>query len=401
VSTLSLYVLATRDIEFLNQPVNTNFGQHTVESATWFIFSHLINVTGVGKHNLNKILFCDHNDGLYSFLSLNNAQKEEAIRTGESVMNAAMATYAYKKYSEMLGYVGKTWKQDCVESLQREQVAAVGNTWNGKWYNRAWLGNNYGWLGDTKDDTLWLEPNAWAILGGVSINQNHTDSLVKEINTRNRDVSPIGALFSSKTHLTKYHYTSFWYCGTLPLQQAFGQTGYNDLAYDEWKKSSLAYHSNIYPDYWFGTWSGCDSINSVLGPNPGSVGTPTYPVLNAWSHTTPLATIPYLVGLEFVHNGVSIKPKLSLTKYTISSYLFGIQKHNTGEYSGWYTINSNDVEELVFNFEFDKEEALKINSVFVNNKKVQLVRPSDNTITFNAKFSNKTIKWMLSTGENR
>ena len=42
-----------------------------------------------------------------------------------------------------------------------------------------------------------------------------------------------------------------------------------ELAWDEWKKNTLALHAEAYPDVWYGIWSGPDTYNSVLSKYPG------------------------------------------------------------------------------------------------------------------------------------
>ena len=106
------------------------------------------------------------------------------------------------------------------------------------------------------------------------------------------------------------------------------------MAWDEWKKNSLARHAELYPEMWFGIWSGPDAYNSVLSKNPGWTP-PDFPVLNMHPHAWPLYSAAKLLGLEFHGNGVSFRPDLPLPAYEFSSPLLGFEKSKDG-FSGWY-----------------------------------------------------------------
>ncbi|MGO9336454.1 MAG: hypothetical protein ACLPY1_02995, partial [Terracidiphilus sp.] len=42
---------------------------------------------------------------------------------------------------------------------------AVRAQWTGSYFRRAWWGPTLGWVGE---DSLWLSPQSWAIVGGVT-----------------------------------------------------------------------------------------------------------------------------------------------------------------------------------------------------------------------------------------
>jgi hypothetical protein len=90
---------------------------------------------------------------------------------GESVMNSAMAIEVLAQYEEMLRAVDSPSSQIAAVTQVRDDLltALTQSAWNSTagWFRRAWLGegSGLGWLGD---DGLWLEPNAWALLGAVT-----------------------------------------------------------------------------------------------------------------------------------------------------------------------------------------------------------------------------------------
>ena len=98
---------------------------------------------------------------------------------------------------------------------------------------------------------------------------------------------------------------------------------------DEWRKNSLFTHRSVYPQYYEGQWSGPDVYSSINGPVPGEspVG---YRLHNAWSHTTPIITLPDLVGLDLTDSSMTLRPFLELDSFNISSYRFSLAKATEG-----------------------------------------------------------------------
>jgi hypothetical protein len=117
------------------------------------------------------------------------------------------------------------------------------------------------------------------------------------------------------------------------------------LAWDEWKKNTLAYHAEAYPNVWYGIWSGPDTYNSELSKYPGQtvfkeptnepekpksekkglegieVSWTDFPVMNMHPHAWPLYNIPSLLGITFTSKGVHFAPVLPLKEYQFTSPL--------------------------------------------------------------------------------
>ena len=190
--TVSEYVLATRDVDFLNEKIpgrlSATAGRtDTVRNLLERCYRHQVNDVGVGRHGTMRMRVDDWNDGLiYTW-----AQKDfkECVETSESVLNSAMAAWVYDEYARLLDYAGPN------SALAKEVRASADHhrdatraQWNGKWFKRAWLGLKLGWLGDT---TLWIEPQPWAILAGATTD-TQTRELVRTMNDLLRR-GPLGA----------------------------------------------------------------------------------------------------------------------------------------------------------------------------------------------------------------
>jgi Glycosyl hydrolase 36 superfamily, catalytic domain len=347
----SEYVLATRDLAFLDAKVVPIYGVRaegeTVRNLLTRCYRHLVDDVKTGQHGLMRMLRDDWNDGLENAW-VPQASQQECLEKSESVLNSAMAAYVFDYYASMLTYTGVDahFASD-VRQKAEEHRDAVQKQWTGKWFRRAWLGPTLGWLGEKG---LWIEPQPWAIIAGAA-SEEQTVSLVKAIDQELRRPSPIGAMQISDSPDRINH--GVWQTepgtsiagGVWPsLNQTliWALTRVNGaMAWDEWKKNSFARHAEVYPQIWYGTWSGPDVLNSALSKRPGETtggkpfGWMDFPVLNMHTHACPLYSAAKLLGLEFTENGVVLAPKMPLESFRFDSPLLGLVKTARG-YEGWY-----------------------------------------------------------------
>jgi len=335
------YVLATRDTAFLNERIAATpnkvagVSDPTVLELLDRCCKFLVVTQGSGKHGLMRISNGDWNDSIV-VNRLSAKHVADATRNGESVLNAAMAGYVLDYYAQMLDTVGHGERSKEARLAAEAQRVAVRAQWTGKWFKRAWMGEAIGWNGEKQ---LWLEPQPWAILGGAATAEQRK-TLVAAIDELARKPSPIGALLQSPADLTMkdepgtgtnggifaaINGTLIWALATMD----------GEMAWDEWKKNTLARHADVYPDIWFGIWSGPDAYNSVLSKDPGGTA-PDFPVLNMHSHAWPIYSLIKLLGVEFHPTGIRLRPTLPLPEYEFASPLIGFKKSPAG-YSGWYS----------------------------------------------------------------
>ncbi len=355
----SEYVLATRDKNFLDEKIpgyprhETSPNDPTVRELLGRSFDHLVNGIGVGQHGLMRLSNGDWNDDIVVG-HVPQALAAEVRQDGESVLNAAMACYVLNYYARLLTYVGDVKAASAANVKAEAQRQAVRAHWSTRWFRRAWLGQHLGWIGE---DHLWLEPQPWAIIGGAAT-QEQRKTLVTTLDEQVRKLSPIGAMLESQGDpamaspagvLTN---GGVWPSinGTLIWALALEDGA---LAWDEWKKNSLALHAEAYPEIWYGIWSGPDYYNSVLSRYPGQTmfaeapspdhktqadlgfNWTDFPVMNMHPHAWPLYSSAKLLGLEFHETGLRFSPNLPLPEYEFTSPLLGFKKSKSG-YSGWY-----------------------------------------------------------------
>ena len=363
--TASEYVLATRDKSFLDTKIpsyprqQVNPTDPTVRDLLQRSYIHLTQDIGVGEHGLMRLSNGDWNDEVVVFRSATareaSVSQGEVRQQAESVLNAAMASYVLDFYARMLSSVGENKGAEQARAKAEAQRVAVRACWQGRWFRRAWLGPQLGWLGD---DHLWLEPQPWSIIGGAAT-ADQRQALVTSLDELVRKPSPIGAMVQSKGDPTMSSQVGtmtnggIWPSinGTLIWALALVDGA---QAWEEWKKNCLALHAETYPDVWYGIWSGPDTYNSVLSKHPGqtmfeeqSPSDPSlpagsglnwtdYPVMNMHPHAWPLYSAAKLLGLAFQENGVSFQPTLPMAEYEFASPLLGFKKSKDG-YSGWYS----------------------------------------------------------------
>lgn len=343
----SEYILATRDTGFLREQIPariTGSGSETVANLLARCFRHQVNDVGTGQHGICRMLADDWNDGLLGTWAGSDFSEAEA--QGESVLNSAMSAWVFDYYARMLRFAGLSpdLQQQLRESADKHRNA-VRAQWTSRWFRRCWLGDKLGWLGE---NTLWIEPQPWAILASATT-PDQSRTLIAAMNDLLRG-GPIGAaqmsqqgpdiskpgLFDQGTVVRG----GIWPSLNQTLVWALTATD-PAMAWDEWKKNSFAAHAEAYPHIWYGIWSGSDSWNAPFSKTPGATGSPgfrgtDFPVLNLHSHACFLYSATKLLGINFDEHGLELHPALPAGPYRFESPLIGISSSREGRYEGWY-----------------------------------------------------------------
>jgi hypothetical protein len=381
---VSEYVLATRDVGFMDSDVVTVYGEsagrESVRNLLARCYKRLTDTVKTGEHGLMRMLQDDWNDALVNAWTT-QAESKEVVETGESVLNSAMAAYVFDYYARLLKYAGvEEGVTSAIRQKAEEHRRAVQAQWTGQWFRRAWLGPAVGWLGEK---CMWIEPQPWAVIGR-STNAEQTRTLIGNLDRELRQVSPIGAIQLSagpdqvqrgawKAEAGTQVAGGVWPSLNQTLIWALaGADG--AMAWDEWKKNSFARHAEVYPEIWYGTWSGPDVLNSTLSKHPGGTtggklfGWTDFPVLNMHTHACPLYALSKLIGLEFSESGLQLAPKLPLAAFRFESPLLGLIKSAEG-YEGWYNPGSQTTYSI--RLKISAEEAKRFSRVEVNGKKIR------------------------------
>ena len=410
------YVLATKDFAFLNEEVPKRPHEGAVaptESVRNLLagcYRYLIDAVATGPHGIMRMLMDDWLDALvYQAVPLKF--REEYLRVGESVLNSAMASYVLDRYATLLESASP--ESELAGEARRkaeEHRLAVRTQWTGEWFRRAWLGPELGWLGE---DSLWIEPQPWAIIGGAATEEQRR-ILLQSIDKLLLRPSPIGAMRWSpgsrsdkaKTPPGASGHVNASLNGTLIWALSLVD---RNMAWNAWKKNLLAEHAEAYPDVWYGTWSGPDSYSGIIDKYPGrqepssavlKSGKEDYsgvdfPVMNPHQHAWPLFTASKILGLEFTPKGANIRALLPLKTYRFASPLFGFEKHSRG-YTGWYEP-SGAAGHWTISIQLGQEESRKYARIAVNGAEKSLRSDRDGNIEIQGDAGpGKPLRWSIS-----
>lgn len=410
------YVLATKDFAFLNEGIaNRPLQEPTASSPTVRnllarCYRYLIDAVATGPHGIMRMLMDDWLDALvYQAVPLK--LREEYIRVGESVLNSAMASYVFDRYASLLESVdpGTELAGDARQKAE-EHRRAVRAQWTGEWFRRAWLGPELGWLGE---DSLWIEPQPWTILGGAATEEQRR-TLVRSIDELLLRPSPIGAMrWSPRAGGEKSRrppgasgHVNASLNGTLIWALSLVD---RSMAWEAWKKNSLAAHAEAYPEVWYGAWSGPDSYDGAIDKYPGrqdpsaavlKTGKEDYsgvdfPVMNPHQHAWPLFTASKVLGLEFTPKGAGIRAILPLETYRFASSLFGFEKHSRG-YQGWYQPPGG-AGPWIISIQLPQEELRRYARITVDGLERPLRPEPDGTIEIQGRAGpGRPLRWSLS-----
>ena len=414
----SEYILSSRDKNFLNKEIPTypihgrKAGKSTVKELLQLCYTHFTEKTGKGKHGLQRLSNGDWND-MVVLGSYTDKQQSDIRKYAESVLNSAMAIKIFCYYAEMLQFIGDNMRATEILDYSNSLKKAVHNQWGGKWFKRAWLSEELGWIGE---DRLWLEPQPWGIISD-STDDTQRKTLIESLNELVRNPSKIGAILHDKPLYVKNNpvgigtNAGIWPSINGTLIWALSLVD-RKLALEEWKKNTLAKHAEEYPDIWYGIWSGPDTYNSIYSKYPGQtifdeyfktgnledrsteieiggINWTDWPVLNLHPHAWPLFNTKHLIGLEFTKEGLEIIPTLPFEEYSYSTPLFGLSKSKEG-YSGWYAPEKEGTWKVTI--KLAKNEIKKFSSVSINGIKKPL-SITENKVSFTAKGT--PLKWAI------
>jgi hypothetical protein len=319
-----------------------------------------------------------------------------------------MSAWVFDDYARLLSYAGE--RPDVMGKIRKSAAGhrqAAAAQWTGKWLRRAWLGPTLGWLGES---TLWLEPQPWAIVAGVTTPEQ-SRALVQTMDELLRRNSPIGAAqMSNGPDMLQGEVFLPGTCVNGGIWPSLNQTLVWALAavdpamaWDEWKKNSFARHAEVYPDIWYAIWSGTDSYNSTVSKQPGETVNNRYfhgtdfPVLNLHAHACFLYSATKLFQLQFTEVGLNISPDLPGESYRFESPLAGVIKSANGDFEGWYAPSQSG--SWTINIALPQPALLRLKKAEVNGASIALNEPADNTIQVKGRSEpGKPLRWRLQAG---
>ena len=416
---VSEYVMATKDYGYLDEVkigyFSTNNKPRTVLEIVTDCFDYIKNEVGTGKNGLIRLLLCDWSRVLFhkNYRDIPLVDKINAPKIAESVFTSSLAVYCCNIFAKMLKELDSE-KASEVEDFSKSIQNSLENNWNGKWMQRAWISDSYGFVGD--ENEFLMEGQPWTLVG-QALSEEKLRTIIKNINELVMKPSPIGAAKQRLAPGTNAESHDGWVWWSLNGPLIWGIVPLdNELAYKEYLKNSLGWHANEYPDVWFGIWSNGDNYTSFMSEYPGytrweaggvdilsekklalegkpvKYETPSalnFPIGNLHAHAWPLYLIFKLLQLNFNRDGVSMTPSIPREEYEISSKLIGYIQTKT-KISGWYA----PLVDGTYTFELDlRNVALCANTLQVNSVNTPY-EIKDTKIIFKATSSkNQRIEW--------
>jgi hypothetical protein len=405
----SEYVLATRDLAFLDEQIpawplyGPTKSTESVRNLLARCYRHQVDNVGVGEHGIARMLSDDWNDGLLGTFA--TKAFKEAEKKSESVLNSAMSAWVFDYYARLLTYAGTDANVIAqVRHTAASNREAASKQWTGKWFRRAWLGPTLGWLGES---TLWIEPQPWAIVGGVTTPEQ-SRALIGTMDELLRRNSPIGAAqMSNGPDMLQGEVFEPGTCVNGGIWPSLNQTLIWALAtvdpamaWDEWKKNSFARHAEAYPNIWYSIWSGTDSYNSTVHKLAGETVNNKYfhgtdfPVLNLHSHACAMYSATKLFGLEFTEDGLALTPDVPVESYRFESPLVGVIKSPGELYEGWYAPSQSG--NWTIKVAFPQRKVLKVTRAQINGVTVDTKESSGNVLILNGRSERgKPLHWRI------
>ena len=350
------YVFATRDFGFLQKELpywpKEKGARGTVLEHLDRAYQHLEHGVGTGAHGLLKLKMSDWNDQMTLLVTKNDPL--DFLLTyadGESTLNTAMACCILPLYSQLLKAAGEGRAAGEVDRFHARLQTALQKEWlDSGWFPRAYsaLGKSFG------KKEIYLEPQVFALLSDGLLTPEQQGLLLKNIDWKLRRPSKLGMLISDATKGALFakpgeqERGGIWFAINGPASVALSR--YNpEMAYEELKKNTLAWHAQEYPELWFGVWSGPDSFNSVFSKNPGGTwyasdltgGPSNWPVQNNHAHAQFLWAMARLAGFEPTADGYTLNPALPLESYKLDTGTLGIEK-GRGRMAGYFQFPASD-----------------------------------------------------------
>jgi hypothetical protein len=376
---LSEYVFATRDFSFLEEAAPyyplSNRKHATVWEHAKTAFSHLLKKVGVGRNGHLKIRLSDWNDEMTWITAADNPfDIIMTILRGESVLNTAMACYILPMFESLARYTGDTKTKDACFQLLSGLRIALNSAWHENHLIRSYsgFGKPFG-----KDET-WLEPLVWALLAKGTLDPGKEHSAVNTINKWLLTPAGIKISDSGKGSMTtrkgEQESGGIWFAINSPAAIALSRFD-KALAWEVFKKNTLAWHAALYPDKWYGIWSGPDAFNGPDSSRPGeswyqkspvfSIGAQAYPVQNIHAHSQMMYAMARLAGISADAEGWTVSPKIPHDNFSFSCTLFGVDV-TPGNISGFACLPVSAPLKL----KVELPEGLIEPEVFVNGKEV-------------------------------
>jgi hypothetical protein len=369
------YVNATRDFAFLEaehdyycENGRGGCGRATGYAMLKKAYEYQRDVVSIGSHKLVSLKNADWDDSLVKLSPLSLCDPKITIETGESTLNTVLAVLAYPMFAAIAERRGDTEYANLVRQNSVALTNALGAQWRDSFLNRAYLCAVFSVPVEVGNTNLWLAANGIGLLDASLFTTPQAKLLVDRLRTDLLAPSPLG-LASQGSPVSGKGSAGFWYSLAGPALEGLTRRtdipAARDVAWDAFRRQTLATHAQYYPDVWYGVWSGPDMYYTPLDANPREDTGKTWclkdlfgqplpqlcmldvPVTNMFAHSEPLIGSVRMAGLWADGRGLTIDPAFpqNYTTFAWKSRVFSVVRTQK-EIRGHVTAGGNDILEM-------------------------------------------------------
>ncbi len=318
------YVGLTRDAGFLDEPLpywpraageTGTVREHIAHGLDYALDEATL---GIGARGLVAIGTNDYADGV-----LNLTTERPVTPTGSSsAYNAGMIVYGLPLAADVLESRDAALGARLRAVVASQTTALLDAAWEGHYFWRGFVDS-----GDPLAPQLFfLEPQVFPVLAGI-VAPDRRDLALGEV--RRRLETPIGALSTVAIGtvgpiggIDQPLVGGIWPVANAWLTAAYARRdpleGWTSLV-----QNTLAAHADLYPQLWYGIWTGPDSFNGPASARPGeadahiATALTDYPALNAHVHTSPLRALVDVLGVAGTRDGMRITPHVPTETFAV------------------------------------------------------------------------------------
>lgn len=321
-SSTARYVAATRDFDFLDADVAY---WPRASGETGSVIDHLErtieyarDTLGNGAHGLIAMGTGDYADGVLSLTD------DETTPGGtSSTYNAGFVVHGFGLAAAVAELRSSQLAADLRAMFDEQANALNASAWSGRLFYRGFVDNG----NPLAPDILFLEPQLFPILAGI-ISPTQRDELLDMIAEILE--TDIGAMSNTSIDgagggmggIDEPQISGVWPVANAWLTEAYASRD-PAMGWDSFARNTLFAHAAVYPELWYGIWTGPDSYNGPDHERPGeadahaATALTDYPALNMHVHTGPLRALRAIMGITPVLDGLRIEPRLPTETYSV------------------------------------------------------------------------------------
>lgn len=321
-ASVAQLVAATRRHDLLDREV-AYWPRHASESGS--VLEHVVrsldyaeDVLGYAARGLPAMGTNDYADGVLAFAD------EPTTPTGtSSVFNALFAVRGLPLLRDVIADrdAALAARLDAIVAAQRDAIER--EAWdaeNGR-YHRGFVDSG----NPLAPDYLFVEPQVLPILANLT-DDARRDALLDLVNDRFE--TPLGAMTTvgfggGPGGVDQPQVGGVWPVASAWVTEALAardpMEGWSSL-----QRSTLFTHATLYPDLWYGIWTGPDSYFGPDAERPGeadahlATALTDYPALNVHVHLGPIRALLGLLGVRPTAAGLEIAPRLPTESFAVT-----------------------------------------------------------------------------------